>query len=254
MNNLSIDELDPSGDLRQAADDAGAWDPNGTRRNLLRKAGIGGAAVFGVGALLSPLDAFASATSGQTGPYAKSGSRSIRRGRPNANDVRIGNYALTLEYLEAAFYAAADKAGYPDGDIAAAAKTLAAHEAAHVAALKKVLGRAAVKPPMVDLDTVGKLLADQVTFIKTAAAIEPVGTAASAGAGPYINNLGIVKAALSIHSVEANHAAYTAALVKFKGYDTNADPIPNAFNPAFSFNKTIRTVTGLDLVTGDLQP
>jgi hypothetical protein len=42
--------------------------------------------------------------------------------------------------------------------------------------------------------------------------------------------------------------------VKFKGYDTNADPIPNAFNPAFSFTKTIRTVTGLDLVTGDLQP
>ena len=36
----------------------------------------------------------------------------------------------------------------------------------------------------------GKLLADQVTFIKTAAAIEPVGTAAYAGAGPYINNLG----------------------------------------------------------------
>ena len=63
-----------------------------------------------------------------------------------------------------------------------------------------------------------------------------------------------MKAALSIHSVEANHAAYTAAIVKFKGYDTSSDPIPNAFNPAFSFNKTITTVTGLDLVTGDLQP
>ena len=42
--------------------------------------------------------------------------------------------------------------------------------------------------------------------------------------------------------------------MKFKGYDTSSDPIPNAFNPAFSFNKTITTVTGLDLVTGDLQP
>jgi hypothetical protein len=254
MNQFSIEELDPSGDLRQSADDAGAWDPNGTRRNLLRKAGIGGAAVFGVNALLSPLDALAAAGSGQKGAYSTQGSRSIRRGAPNANDVKIGNYALTLEYLEAAFYAAAAGKNFPDADIAAAAKTLAAHEAAHVAALKKVLGRAAVKAPTINADTVGKLLADQVTFIKTAAAIEPVGTAAYAGAGPYINNLAIVKAALSIHSVEANHAAYTAAIVKFKGYDTSSDPIPNAFNPAFSFNKTIRTVTGLDLVTGDLQP
>jgi rubrerythrin len=254
MSNLHIDELDASGDLRQMADDAGAWDPEGTRRQLLRNAGLGGAAVFGINALLSPLDAFASATAGQKGRWSTSGAKSIRRGKANANDVKIGNYALTLEYLEAAFYAAAVQANFPDADIAAAAKTLAAHEAAHVAALKKVLGKAAVKPPTVNTDTVGKLLADQNTFIKTAAAIEPVGTAAYAGAGPYINNLSIVKAALSIHSVEANHAAYTAALVKFKGIDTSADPIPNAFNPAFSFTKTIKTVSSLDIVKGDLQP
>jgi Ferritin-like domain len=254
MTNINIEDLDPSGDVRQAADDAGAWDPSGTRRHLLRQAGVGGAAVFGMSALLSPLDAFAAAGASQKGAYSRSGSRSIRRGKANANDVKIGNYALTLEYLEAAFYAAADKAGYPDADIAGAAKTLAAHEAAHVAALKKVLGSAAVKAPTINTATVGKLLADQNTFIKTAASIEPVGTAAYAGAGPYINNLAIVNAALSIHSVEANHAAYTAALVKFKGIDAKSDPIPNAFNPAFSFGKTISTVSSLDLVTGDLQP
>ena len=254
MTNPSIDQLDPSGDLRQAADDAGAWDPSGTRRQMLHRAGIGGVAVFGVGALLSPLDALAAAGAGQKGAYSTKGSRSIRRGRPNANDVKIGNYALTLEYLEAAFYAAADKAGYPDADIAAAAKTLAEHEQAHVTALKKVLGNAAVKAPTVNNDTVANLLADENTFIKTAAAIEPVGTAAYAGAGPYIHNLAIVKAALAIHSVEANHAAYTAALVKFKGIDASADPIPNAFNPAFSFAKTIKTVSSLNLVRGPLQP
>ena len=132
------------------------------------------------------------------------------------------------------------KANFPDPDIAAAARTLAAHEQAHVDALKKVLGRAAVKAPTVNSATVAKLLADQSTFIKTAAAIEPVGTAAYAGAGPYINNLAIVKAALSIHSVEANHAAYTAALVRLKGIDPSVNPIPNAFNPPFSFNKTVR--------------
>jgi len=254
MTNIRIEDLDPSGDLRQSADDAGAWDPTGTRRNLLRQAGIGGAAVFGVGALLSPMDAFASASASQKGAYSTSGSKSLRRGKANANDVKIGNYALTLEYLEAAFYAGAVAANYPDPDIAAAAKTIAAHEAAHVAALKKVLGSAAVKAPTVNTDTVAKLLADQNTFITTAASIEPVGTAAYAGAGPYINNLAIVKAALAIHSVEANHAAYTAAIVKFKGIDASADPIPNSFNPAFSFAKTIKTVSSLNLVKGDLQP
>jgi len=255
MTNISIEELDSSGDLRQAADDAGAWDPSGTRRDLLKRAGIGGVAVFGVGALLSPLDAMASATASQKGAFSRSGSRSIRRGsRPNANDIKIGNYALTLEYLEAGFYAAAAAANFPDPDIAAAARTLAAHEQAHVAALKKVLGKAAVKPPAVNTATIAKLLADQNTFIKTAAAIEPVGTAAYAGAGPYINNLAIVEAALSIHSVEANHAAYTAALVKFKGIDASANPIPNAFNPANSFAKTVKIVSGLNVVRGDLQP
>jgi hypothetical protein len=63
-----------------------------------------------------------------------------------------------------------------------------------------------------------------------------------------------VKAALAIHSVEANHAAYTAALVKFKGIDATADPIPNAFNPANSFNKTVGIVTKLNVVKGSLQP
>ena len=254
MTPISINDLDPSGDLRQVADDAGAYDPSGTRRDLLKKAGVGGVAVFGVGSLLSPLDAFAAASSSQKGAFSTRASRSIRRGKPNANDVKIGNYALTLEYLEAAFYAAAVKANFPDKDINDAAKVLADHEQQHVDALKKVLGAAAVKAPKINGATVARLLADQNTFIKTAAAIEPVGTAAYAGAGPYINNLGIVKAALAIHSVEANHASYTAAILKFKGIDAKADPVPNAFNPAFSFNKTISTVSGLDLVTGPLQP
>src|SRR3954447_24326419 len=164
MTNIRIEELDSSGDLRQAADDAGAWDPSGTRREMLRNAGTGGGAVFGFGGLLSPRAGFAAASAGQKGAYSTSGSMSIRRGKANANDVKIGNYALTLEYLEAAFYAAADAAKFPDADIAAAASTLSVHEAAHVAALKKVLGRAAVKPPTVNTDTVGKLLADQSTF------------------------------------------------------------------------------------------
>ena len=104
------------------------------------------------------------------------------------------------------------------------------------------------------MDAVGTALATQESFIKTAAAIEPVGTAAYAGAGPYVNNLAIVKAALSIHSVEANHASYTASIVKFKGIDPSVNPVPNTFNPAFSFSKVVKTVSGLNFVDGPLQP
>lgn len=254
MPNHHIEILDQSGDLRQMADDAGAYDPSGTRRNLLRQAGVAGVGVFGVSALLSPLEAMAAASASQKGAYSRSRSKSIRRGSINANDVKIANYALTLEYLEAAFYAAAVTKNFPDKDINDAAKVLADHEQAHVDALKKVLGKAAVKAPKINGDTVEMLLKDQNTFILTAAAIEPVGTAAYAGAGPYLNNLGVTQAALAIHSVEANHAAYTAAIVKFKGIDATADPVPNAFNPAFSFKKTIREVGKLDLVVGPLQP
>jgi rubrerythrin len=254
MSRIDIEKLDASGDIRTLAEDAGALDVDGTRRDLLRKAGIGGVAVFGTAALLSPLDAMAAATASQKGRYSTSRSKSIRRGGINANDVKIANYALTLEYLEAAFYAAAVAKNFPDKDINDAAKVLAEHEQAHVDALRKVLGKAAVRAPKINTATVEELLKDQVTFIKTAALIEPVGTAAYAGAGPYLNNLAVTKAALAIHSVEANHASYTAALIKFKGIDASADPVPNAFNPAFSFQRTIKEVTALNLVVGPLQP
>ena len=261
MSDINLEELDQSGDIRTIADEAGAFDGTGaTRRGLLQRGALGaggvvaGSAIFG---LLSPMEAFAAASSKQKGAYSTKRSLVKRTAsKPTANDVVIANYALTLEYIEAAFYAAAVSANYPDADINAAAKILAQHEAAHVDALKSVLGKAAVRQPKLNLTAVGKLLVDQKTFITTAATIEPVGTAAYAGAGPYLSNLAVTKAALSIHSVEANHAAYTAELVRVKGFGTTS-PTPNEFNPPFSFNKTIKTVLGLGVIQGGaagLQP
>ena len=258
MNRIDLDQLDPSGDIRTIAEDAGAMDPSGsTRRQLVRNGAIGagsfaaGSALLG---MLSPGEVLAAASSKQKGAYSTKLSRVKRTAKkPTANDVVIANYALTLEYLEAAFYAGAVAANYADPDINAAAKILAEHEAAHVKALKGVLGRAAVKQPELNMDTVAALLADQKTFITTAATIEPVGTAAYAGAAPYLSNAAVTKAALAIHSVEANHAAYTASIVRAKGYG-DTDPVPNAFNPAYGFKKTVGIVSGLKIVKGDLQP
>jgi ferritin-like protein len=258
MNRIDLAELDSSGDIRTLADEAGALDPSGnTRRDLVRRGVIGAGGVAAGSAalgLLSPLEAFAAATGKQKGAYSRRLGLVRRASRkPTANDVVIANYALTLEYLEAAFYAGAVGQNFPDADINAAAKVLAAHEAAHVKALKSVLGKAAVRAPKLNMTAVGKLLADQKTFITVAAQIEPVGTAAYAGAAPYLSNVAVTKAALSIHSVEANHAAYTAALVRQKGYG-DANPVPNAFNPAFGFKKVIKIVGSLGIVEGPLQP
>ena len=63
---IDLAELDPSGEVRTLAEDAGALDPDGaTRRDLVRRRVVGvggmtaGSALFG---LLSPLDAYAAAT------------------------------------------------------------------------------------------------------------------------------------------------------------------------------------------------
>ena len=49
----------------------------------------------------------------------------------------------------------------------------------------------------------------------------------------------------------ANPAA--GAIVAAKGLGTDS-PVPNAFNPAYTFKKTVGIVTDLKIVDGDLQP
>lgn len=234
MTEPSIDQIDTGGDIRTLAEDAGAWDPSGTRRDMLKRAGFAGAGLAAGGTLLSAfLSPFEAAAQGGAIAWTKH--------KSGANDVKIGNYALTLEYLEAAFYTQAVQSGaLTDGDVATFAKTVAKHEVDHVKALKKLLGKAAVKAPKVDF---GNAVTDQATFLKTANALEPVGTAAYAGAGPYIKTTAIVAAALSIHSVEANHAAWAAALSLYK-FGGTALPAPNSFNPAYSRGKTLKIVAG----------
>jgi Ferritin-like domain len=233
MSHISLEQIDRSGGLRELADQAGAIDTDGTRRDVLRRTGIAGAGFVAGGVLFNGLISPAEAAF------------STKR-KSAANDAKIANYALTLEYLEAAFYkAAVDGGAITDPDALDFARTVANHEAAHVAALKKALGKAAVKSPTFDF---GAAVTDQATFLKTAATVEPVGVSAYAGAGPAIKSLPILKAALAIHSVEANHAAWVAALLKYK-FGGTASPSPTAFNPARSEKSVLKIVTATGFIT-----
>jgi hypothetical protein len=236
-SHISLEQIDRSGALRELADEAGALDSNGTRREMLRRTGIAGAGFVAGGVLFN----------GMLSPAQAAGITFSTKKKSAANDAKIANYALTLEYLEAAFYkAAVDGGAITDPDALDFAKTVAAHEAAHVAALKKALGKAAVKSPTFDF---GAAVTDQATFLKTAATVEPVGVSAYAGAGPYIKELPILKAALAIHSVEANHAAWVAALLKYKFGGTDS-PAPNSFNPARSEKAVLKIVTSTGFIKG----
>jgi len=177
-------EFDADGALEEAIDKV---DPE-TRASFLKKLGVGLGTVAVGGAFAGAIPSLASGATPQS-------------------DVAILNFALTLEYLEAEFYAGARKnAGIFTGDTRNFVSVVAAHEATHVAFLKKALGSAAVKKPVFNFK--GTNDTNQKTFEATAQLLEDTGVAAYAGQVGNVKTKAILAAAASIHSVEARHAAW----------------------------------------------
>ena len=218
MSLLPIETVDADGAVREA-EEAVAGD---TRAAFFRKAAIGG---------------------GEFGQHAhdRPGSEHRAAAKPSKKqDVAILNYALTLEYLESAFYVEAVSMGAISGDALDAAKIVRDHELAHVKALKSVLGGAAVKKPKFDFkNTTG----DQKTFLATAVALEDTGVSAYAGQGPRLKQKAVVQAALAIHSVEARHAAHFRTLAG-KSF------APVAFDKPRTMKQVLKIVTGTGFIKG----
>jgi rubrerythrin len=185
---ITLEVVDADGAIRETADDLGS----DTRGDFLRKSAIGGGSLLAGGVLMGGLPSIAQAAR-----------------KSKANDVKILQYALTLEYLEAAFYNEAVKRGNLSGDVLAVTKVVQAHENTHVAALRKALGNAAPKKPKFDFkDTTS----DPAKFLQTAIVLEETGVAAYLGQAGNIKQTAVLATAGSILTVEARHAARFKAL------------------------------------------
>ena len=210
---LSLDVIDVDGAIRETAA-AAAGD---TRAGFLAKAGLLGGGLIGSAALINP---------------------GIASAKTAGSDIAILNYALTLEYLEAAFYTEAEKMGALSGELALFAKVVGAHERAHVAGLKSVLGRRAVARPRFNFRGTTESAAK---FAATAQVLEDTGVSAYAGQAPRVKANAILEAALAIHTVEARHASWIR--------DINGEPpAPAAFDQALTMGQGLAAVKGTKFI------
>jgi len=133
----------------------------------------------------------------------------------NKGDLEIVNYALTLEYLEAAFYKQVIASGQiKDKAVIEIAKKFGETEQEHVDALKATaikLGGKPVASPKTAFEAV--INKGAKTILATAAVVENLGAAAYLGQAGNIKNKEVLAAALAIHSVEARHAAALNQLI-----------------------------------------
>ena len=148
-----------------------------------------------------------------------------------ADVMDVLNYALTLEYLEAEFYAQALLASglLPSGQVNMSIQTISKHETAHVNFLKTAIASAGGTPvdkPAFDFSggngsgegPFKDAFTDLGLFLAVAQTFEDTGVRAYKGRAAELKGSGdVLTAALQIHSVEARHAAHLRLLRKELG-------------------------------------
>ena len=170
---MNLEAIDTDGAIREAAEEV-AGD---TRLAFLRKGAMAGGAALSGGAILSALVP----------------GRALAAGRPPSSfgkgDIGILNYALTLEYLEAAFYNAAHAAGsVKHHQLKQFLNTVVADENAHVKLLKSALGSKAAKKPKFDFQGIPK---HEAEFAQTAFVLENTGVHAYLGQAANIKKTAV---------------------------------------------------------------
>jgi rubrerythrin len=217
---LNLAVLDADGAIRDSAEAAGL-----DRGDFLKKSVLAGGGLIAGGAFFSHLG-IAEAL--------------ISKKKSKKNDVKILNYALTLEFLEAAFYKqAVANAAYGDSaDLKTFATTVAGHEAKHVAFLKTALGSAAIKSPKFDF---GMAVTDKATFAATAQVLEDTGVSAYLGQVAHVFQPGVLTAAGTIATVEARHASWIRFI-------NGVTPAPADFDKGKSEGAILKAVTATKFI------
>jgi hypothetical protein len=214
MSGLTLEQLDQDGALQEGI--AGLY--GHSRAEFLRKAVVGGGAL--IAALSMPPRVEAAA----------------------ASDVRIFQFGLNFEYLQSAFYTESERLG-TIADMPPRrrvwARTLGAHERAHVAIIKKVLGPAAGKRPSFNFRGNTET---EVRFTRTAVAMEDLTTALLTGLTPKLKDQGLAAAAFSLMTVEARHAAWARHLV-------GTLPVASAFDEPKSLDEVDRIVASTRFIS-----
>jgi hypothetical protein len=150
----------------------------------------------------------------------------------NAQDISIIQFALTLEYLQAAFYTEVVRNNVLTGALADQARIVGGHERAHVQALRRVLGAKAAPSPFFNFAGATE---SPDAFRRTAVAFEDLAVAAYKGQAPLIDSKQYLAALLAIHSVEARHAAWIRRLA-------GKLPAPTAFDQPITRDAALKLV------------
>jgi hypothetical protein len=203
----TLAQIDADGAIQEALEAAGG----STRAQFLRTAALGSAAL---------LAGLADAAEAAPGPKL---------------DTAILNYGLAFEYLQAGFYTEAESlgtVGAMEAERETWARTLGAHERAHVRILKDVLGRRAAPKPFFDYHGVTE---DRIEFTRTAVAMEDLTVALLAGQAPRVSDRGLRSAFFSLLSVEARHAAWARRIV-------GVQPVASAFDKPKTLAEVARVI------------
>jgi rubrerythrin len=220
-----VDQFDGDNAVRETAEEAAGT----TRGAFLKKAGLGAGVVVAGSAFAGGIPAIA------------------RAGSIPASDIAILNFALTLEYLEAAFYAEAVSNRKLTGETARFATVVAQHEGSHVAFLKKVLGSKAVAKPKFDFKGT---TADQAKFEATADVLENTGVHAYLGQVGNIKSKAVLMGAGSILPIEARHASWIRDIRFHGGTTSPTTPAPGAFEEGYSKAKILAAVKATGFIVG----
>ncbi len=191
-----------------------ARDPGSRKRFLRMVGGAGVASAFAV---------FLAACNGDDGGGSSSkpdvatpggvASNRDRGGDPKkgTSDVEILNYALSLENLETSFYAKVVESGLFRGSQLDLIKKFGENERQHRDLLQATVKKLGGKPAAPTKTAFP--LGSATGVLRLAATIENAGAAAYLGQANRIRDKEVLAAALSIHTVEARHAAVLNELV-----------------------------------------